>query len=129
MTKAFLRLTEPEVIHVRADLGETDGPYVRWVVNYSPATPADSLWTGRVVIAKVDVASKTATASVTVAAFLELNAPEVISPELYESALRGSDALDTLWHFARVALAPSMALIRSDLSIPLESPEPTTREL
>jgi hypothetical protein len=129
MSKSSLRLTEPEVLHVRADIGDFVETNLEWNVTYSAAAPVDSPWDGRVVIAKIIAASGNASASVTVAAFLNKNTPEIISADLYESALRESDALDTLWHYARIALAPSLAVIQSDIDIPVESPTPITREL
>lgn len=129
MSKSSFRLTEPEVLHVRADFGGPAEAKLEWDVTYSAAAPVDSPWDGRVIIAKIIAASGNASASVTVAAFLNKNTPEIISADLYESALRESDALDTLWHYARIALAPSLAVIHSDIDIPVESPTPITREL
>lgn len=127
MKNASFRMTEPEVIRVRADVGEAE-PNLEWIVTYSPAPPLDSPWNGRVVVARMEIASTNAHASVTVAAFLDESASERMSSELYADAVRDSDAIDSLWHFARIALAPSLSVVRSDLKIPLESPIPMTRE-
>ncbi|MDR6691489.1 hypothetical protein J2X55_002412 [Microbacterium sp. 1154] len=96
---------------------------MQWDVTYDP-TPIDTTY-GDVwpVFATLHAGGSGGWGDISVAAFVK-NAHDV-APDQFEEVLAGSEAVETLYDFARSHFVPMLAGIGAEVTMPAGSPKPT----
>jgi len=126
LTSDDLRLVGPDVIEVSARHERLD-PHVKWWVDYAPE-PATTL-SGRVVFGTLHAFGAAGGAEVTVASVIKY--PNGASPtsEEFEKALKDSDALETLYDYARTVVSSVAAIVNARPELDRKAPEPVFGQL
>ncbi len=124
---ARFRITDPQVSFVRAHRDGAEEPHVHWYVGYAPDLTEDR--DARVVLATVHAAGANGGGDVEVSALLWRTTDEPWDVEELASDLEISDAVETLYDFARVSLRSVLALTEADVTVPTKAPAPVIREL
>jgi hypothetical protein len=118
-----ISLVSPFIDRWRAARADGDiHEHLRWDVTYAAeavSTEMGNIWP---VFATLHAAGPGGWGDVSVAAFVR-NAEE-IEPDEFESVLAGSEAIETLYDFARSHFMPLIAGVGAELSIPKKSPDP-----
>lgn len=115
------RLADPMVLDVDAAWTESESPHVNWYISYAPEREEDSLH--RVLFATLHTVGESCRGNIRVAATLA-DQFEDAEWDIFEEELRDSDALQTLYAFARTTLRMVLSAVGDASEIPEFSPEP-----
>lgn len=120
------RMSDPEILGVDASWEDPREPRANWYVSYAPELEEDAQ--GRVLLATLHVVGKSSSGSIRLAALLH-DSLDGGDPEAFESDLAASNALNTLYAFARSGLRTVFAVVGVDAEVPEESPGPEIDQL
>lgn len=121
------RLTDPDVVSLNASREESQDPHVNWFVGYAPEREAE--FDARVIMGSLHVVGETGRGDIRVAGLLFDNADAQYDDESLPEVLANSDAVETLYDFARVSLRSVLAIVDADARIPDASPDPEIDQL
>lgn len=119
----IFRISDLEVFSVSADFGPSESPHVSWTVGYAPEL--DAALKARVIIATLHTVGSSGRGTIHVGALLLGEAGAALEGAELERQLSNSDALETLYDFARVSLRSVLAVVDADAAVSRESPSPT----
>ena len=117
-----MRLVDLDVLRSRAEKGAHNEPHIYWYVDFAPE-PEESL-AGRVVFGTLHAFGAKGGGEVMVGSIVLVPDDGDVSTEAFREALVESDALETLYDYARTALRTSLALVDVKVKLPRVAPEP-----
>jgi hypothetical protein len=113
-------LTNLDVIRLRSSQGPDTDEHVRWSIEFDPDF-ADESETTRVVFGSLHAGGAAGWGDITVGAFFKNMAGTTVA-ELPEE-LFSSDAVESLYDFARSHLQPLLSLVGAPMRLPWKSPD------
>lgn len=116
-----LRIVDLDILSLNASQNGTE-PHVAWYVSYAPEIERELSRPGRVVFGTIHAHSEAGGADVTGACIMVYEDASARTEEFFE-ALKGSDALETLWDFVRSTTRGVLGIVGSDAEVPTKAPE------
>jgi hypothetical protein len=120
IARELFTLTSPDVIRVHATSGESDKSHVVWSVGYAPEKESET--DARVIFGTLHAAGPNAFGDVVVSAMLIDTSKDAYAEADIEAVLAQSDAIETLYDFAKANLRPVLAVVDADIRLPYTSP-------
>lgn len=118
-----IHLTDPRIIEVRASIAGEGEEHVNWLVDIAPT--AEARLNLRVVFATLHAYGAGGNCDVVVGARMKYPKVATTPLEEFEAALAESEALETLYDYARVHARSLLGLVESDGTLPAKAPDPT----
>ncbi|WP_022889493.1 hypothetical protein [Agromyces italicus] len=115
------RITDPEVSFVAAHRAEAETPHLHWNVGYAPDL-VEGL-DARVVLATIHAAGASGGGDIEVSALFWRSTDAPWNLDTLAADLQASDAIETLYDFARVSLRSVLALTDAEIALPVKAPE------
>lgn len=121
-------ITNLDVLEISASYNGSAEPHVTWWLGYAPEREENK---GRVIFGQLHSGSPAATGHVMVSAlfFDTPGSGETDVDSDIESVLAASIASETLYDYARTALAATLGIIEASVALPRESPIPEVSQL